>query len=45
MITTNLKNPYILLSLLEDALSLNPDDEHLIAKISELEAQLNPKSK
>ena len=43
--TTNLKNPYLLLSWLEDALSLNPDDEHLIAKISELEAQLNPKSK
>jgi hypothetical protein len=45
MITTNLKNPYLLLSFLEEALTLNPNDRYLIAKISELEAQLNPKSK
>lgn len=45
MITTNLKNPYLLLSSLEEALSLNPDDQGLVKKINELEAQLNPKSK
>jgi hypothetical protein len=43
--TTNLKNPYLLLVKLEEALSVNPDDKHLIAKIIELETQLNPKSK
>jgi hypothetical protein len=42
MISTNLKNPYLLLSTLEESLSLNPDDKHLIAKIEELYALLNP---
>jgi len=49
MITTNLKNPYLLLSFLEEALTENPNSADLIAKILEietqiakLEAQLNP---